>query len=719
MPSFKWDADLSKCWAMDLETQSAADLKAIGSRRYLRDPSTRIMSAAFISPHGDKFVWSPLTDMPLPLNVVKGKLPKMVEKAMRKGDVFAAHNAAGFDAWAWELLATWLPQPQWIDTMPLARASGLPGKLELIGKALGIGGKDAAGERAMKMLTKAVAKPGGVAYVVGTQALWTSMLEYNLRDVEIMVELFKECERGTREPAVLNADQKLNERGVCVDREMLLELWETWTEGEEDALRRVEILTDGQLIGADLRSHVKVKKWLESQGLRIESLERKSLEQLYDDPEEFMGDDSNGKASLVIEVLRLRQIAVRAGKGKLETALAATVEDERARNLFVYWGAHPGRWSGRGLQPHNMPRGLGKDKMDLGRALSQRPITAQSVRDCLKPDKLGKLPFLDDALATLVRPIFVAPLGKMLPVADYGAVEARCVAWLANEERLLATFRDPKKDTYCDMASMIYGREITKADEAERFVGKGVVLGCGYSMSPPKFDLTMRRVGVSLADAGVTAEQCVEAYRDAFPAIAGRKSGSRFRKGGLWRSLANAATNAVESPGTPFAAANGKVVFELRDKHLMMVLPSGRRMWYRLAKIEPVVPGYCKALGLPEIPKLTLTWQHPRGHRAQLYGGLLAENVSQATCRDLLADAFVRAEAACLFPVMHVHDELGCEADEDDVEAKTSELARLMSIGPNWSEGFPILVEAFSGKRYTKGPLPGAFKVTALNGRII
>jgi DNA polymerase len=321
---------------------------------------------------------------------------------------------------------------------------------------------------------------------------------------------------------------------------------------------------------------------------------------------------------------------------------------------------------------------------------------------------------LDDVLNALLRPVFVARPGHKLLILDYGSVEARGVAWVAGESKLLDIFADTSRDPYCEMAERIFGRPVTKADKRERHVGKEVVLGSGYGMSAPKFAARCKLLRIDLDAAGTTAEACIAAYRDTYTRIAGRQEG-KWRRGGVWKAYQAAAFAAVQEGGTHTA---GRCQFALDGRHLAITLPSGRRLIYRNASVQDRVPGYCKMLGIPEVAKPTLIYSHPRKYEGTLYGGLICENIVQAVCRDLLAAAMVRAESAGLPVVLHVHDEMVCEVPSDTAADSLAAAARIMSAPPVWADGFPIVVEGYTGTRYTKTPFAGETEVKVMGGKI-
>lgn len=731
MPEYTWEPE--KVVFVDLETQSSADIKAVGSRAYLRHSSTRLMSGVALI--GDRLLtWVPHGVGPsnletldprclLPegcdkqafLAVVDG-IPEPLARAIRDGYTFVAHNAAGFDALAWEKFYPG-PQPTWYDTIPCARAAGYPAGLDAIGEVLTGTGKDKNGQKAMHLLCEAKVTGSGVRYNVGTLPLWRDMLSYNVQDV-LLLEKVYEATLEYGESDVMVLDAAINDRGIAFDRRYLETLQDLWQEAVNSAIAQVSALTGEKLTEANIRSVPQVKKWLLDQGLKVESLNRQDMERMYADPEAFFGEiPENTDIERVVEVLKLRQSAVRITRAKLQRLAAMADADDRVRGMLVYWGAHTGRWSGRGFQPHNLARGV--SDLDVEAVI-------RGVMDPATEDRLGVIRAeaakckgnvsLDAAMTTLLRPVFCAPPGGALLTIDYAQVESRGVAWCAGEESLLDVFADPSKDSYCAMAGKVFGKPITKADTFERFIGKTLVLGAGYSLSANKFAFYCKNAGIDLAAAGVTAEECIEAYRDACPNIAGVKQGE-WRRGGLWRAYGDAALKAVRS-GTPQDA--GRCTFTMVDNCLRVYLPSGRFLTYREARVEDVVPKYAIAMGLPLKPKPTVVYRHPHGYDGSLYGGLITENVVQAICRDLLACAMLSLDGLGFKVVMHVHDEVVVEwPSVEDAGDALKVMATVMSTPPEFARSFPLAVEGHSCERYVKSPWGTSHKVKALGGRLL
>lgn len=290
-------------------------------------------------------------------------------------------------------------------------------------------------------------------------------------------------------------------------------------------------------------------------------------------------------------------------------------------------------------------------------------------------------------LSSCLRGFLRAAPGKILIAADYIAIEARGVAWLAGQEDVLDVFRSGQ-DIYLHAATKIYGREITKADKPERQIGKVATLALGYQGGVGAFQTMARAYGIKVADAD--ADRIKVAWREAHPKIVQ-----------YWYDLEQAALDAVRQPGkiTVAGAVGREIRFLKKGSFLLARLPSGRRLAYPFPVItEKEVPwgGTRPSLTYKTVDSTTRQWG-----QTDTYGGKLCENVTQAICRDLLAAAIVRLEKAGFPVVLHVHDEIVCEVDADD-ESAEARMSAIMSEVPPWAAGFPIEVESWRAVRYRK-----------------
>lgn len=693
---------------IDIETQSAADLPAVGGAAYAADASTRVLSLV-VHCNGVTHIWVPAAPLPAaptlwpagwpeePRALYRGReLPDAIRRlAADPAVAFVAHNADAFDALIWRDVVKG-PPVRWVDTIHDARAAGYPPALDDLALATLGRGKDTDGAAYMKSVTRLDAdgrtpheQPGIVAAVA----------RYNVADVLLLRDVYPHI-AGAAEPDIVAVDRAVNARGVRFDESLAARICAVSADMVADATAEIERRTAGELTAADIRSVPKMRRWLESRGVRLANLRRETVDQFLADPDAAVGDTDDAAppwevSADVLEVLRLRQSALRITGAKLSRAIASSAGRERLYGLHVYYGAHTGRWASRGVQTHNLPRGA--KGVDVPALTAPGGLTLESVR--AEAQRINAS--ADDVLSTLIRPCFIPSAGARFTVVDFASIECRGLAWAADEVGLLRAFRDDG-DPYLLTASRIFGRPCTRADVAERQIGKVVTLGCGYGMSAPRLADYCALAGVDLSAAGVTAADCVEGYRDAYAAIAGQRAGGRdgrvFRRGGLWHRYEAALTTAVAGG----VARDGRCEFRREGRAVTVRLPSGRRLFYRLARVEDRVPVY----STDGRARPTLIYESPRGERT-LYGGKIAENVIQAICRDLLAAALARLEAAGVTVVMHIHDEIVAES------ADPRRVADIVAAAPAWAAGLPVAVEGYACPRYVKSAWPGYASVTA------
>jgi DNA polymerase len=735
----------------DLESQSAADLKAVGGRLYAQDPSTRILTAVFFV-DGVYHVWIPThtttaaaaaavspgaiwphqLGSPKPIQVHYGDTPPVaVQEAVRARRTFVAHNCFGFDRFVWEAAVVdrgpaWPGNvcPPWADTVPMARAAGLRASLDAVAQDLVGEGKDA-GKRILMKHVHAERAEGGYRYpAVGAGSLEV-ILRYNVADVDLLRRAWLALEQLPVEADVIEAHDRINSRGVGVDVALAQKLVSVGGASVGRAAAKIAELTGGVLTAANLRSTKQVNEWLDSKGVRVRdyagkrTLRKDFVAQAIANPWLMLDEDAPAAAvdsidPTVFEVLRLRSAALRITSAKGERAVLRAGADGRARDLHTYHQAHTGRFSSAGIQIHNLPRPRKGVPVDLLLTLhgndGQTAAGHWSAADSeggydLVSRTLADGVNVDDALSSLLRPLFIPAPGHCFAVADYAAVECRGVAWIAGEEGLLHTLATGG-DVYKDMAARIFGVDAADVTDAQRQVGKVTILGCGYSMSAEKFGLYCGLQRIDLAAAGTSAAACVEAFRAAYPAIAGTYAGAidgvPYRSGGVWWKLAKAAMSAMTEGGVHEA---GKTRWAFDGCSLVCTLPSGRQLRYRNARVEDRIPGYAKAVG-SDRTKATLVYDGAFSEAA-LYGGKICENVVQAICRDLLATALVNCERAGLPVVLHVHDEIVAEVPVTAAAESLDTLVNVMTTAPDWAAGFPISAEGFCAPRYLKAAPKG------------
>lgn len=643
---------------VDFETRSLAPLQRVGGRAYAAANSTEVICAVALLPDGSEVVWR-----------AGDPEPTMLFEHVRAGTPVAAHNWSGFDRFIWERLE-WPTPEVTIDTARLARLAGLPGKLEKVGEILGVS-KDMEGRKFTNALSRADRKTGLLVPLREDQI--DRVVGYCRRDVEVTSMLMARIDGRivSSEASVQAADDAINERGFGFDVSLARALVEVAGAVEADDVAKAPVEP------AVLRSPAKLRRWLSDRGVQVSSVKRGELEQLLDD--DLPLD--------VVQTIQARIGQARITKTKITAGLQRVGADGRLRDLLRYHAAHTGRWSATALQPHNLPRGV---RVEIeATVLAVLDGDVQRVREIA--DDAGES--VADVLATLVRACIIPAPGKLLAVVDYSSIEARGLAWMVGDEDGLEAFRRGE-DVYKIFAQKLFGLSSpSQVTDAQRQLGKVAELGGGYQMGVAKFESYGRGFGIDWETSPLSPKEVIETWRDEHPLVAGERTGELYqehvlRSGGLWRRL---------QKNFDFVARMGgryqvdRVWIERVGADLHVELPSGRHLVYPDVRIEVVRTKWGTDKEAP-------TYRH-RGNRVSTYGGKLTENIVQAICRDLLAEALVRLEREGVPVVLHVHDEVLVEVDAAE---DLAHVERLVAVRPHWANGFPIAAEGFVAKRYRK-----------------
>lgn len=627
---------------VDFETASDVDIRKTSVYVYAERAATIVRCAAGLW-RGELYVWGhgELCDC-----CVHTPVPARYER-LPDGLVFAAHNAE-FDA---AIAARFGPHPErWIDTMAaLARRGSGPRGLDAALR-LHVGQqKDAQGQATLKQAQK--------AETVMNPCMEAHLLRYCIQDVLGLAALAEKLDllRPEPEDRVWATHFAVNRRGMKIDKAACEQLIAAQERSAVEARRKAGLRPD------ELSSPKKFLAALAREG--VEAPDTKQLTLL----------GLRGHSERVRDMIDARLSVSKSSIARLEKAISYTSEDGRLRGSHVYAGAITWRWSSRGVQTHNMKR-PNKDLIDVD-VWGDLDVAVRTVRDSEIADY--------EAYASLLRGIVVGD--PVLSVADLSGIELRMIRWLANCPSLEDLVSGV--DLYCRSASTYLGREVKKGDPA-RMIGKIANLSLQYQAGARSLGMQFDQASIDPTDFGTTAEEVVEGWRDEFPAIAGYATGDVFkgakiRRGGLWRKCQAAALHAVQHGGTAHAE---RLRYTMERDTLCCWLPSGRALRYSEAKIE-LLPRFD---GVGEV----LTFRHPHGYRAPLYGGKLAQGATQATARDILAEKLVLAEEAGLRPVAHVHDEIVCDSD------RLGDLLEIMKAPVAWAEGLVLGAEGAQGHRY-------------------
>lgn len=605
---------------IDIETRSRTDLKKLGVYKYVEDFDFYIMMAGWSIGEGTKVAVGEEEILRIP-----GLLDPSVPKV--------AHNAQ-FERVCLSTLDECLRDPaQWVDTASIAAEHGYPVSLEAAASALGAEPKDSAGTRLINLFCKP-RKDGGWNGADTHPEEWLDFLLYCEQDVETLIDVHARLGGWPTEVErlVWIADQRINDRGMRIDTELASLAQAVSFQNTEAMKFQVTELTGL----ANPGSVQQMMAWAKEVGLNLPDMQKETIAAAL---EGYLHPDHR-------EVLELRQELALAAASKYTAALERVSPDERVRGSFRFFGAHTGRWTGQGVQPQNLPREAFKTEVEQDEAILNLKLGEGTTQLELKK---------------LVRPLFLGPL----TVVDYASIEARVVAWLANEEWALQAFRDGR-DIYVETAS----RMSTPSTPLTRFQGKVAVLALGYNGGVN----SLRAMGAEGNEEELF--RLVQVWRRANPRIVK-----------LWEVMGDA----VESGGR----VGPHIRISRRGSTMKMHLPSGRAITYHEVKWER----YVVIVDGKRVHKEGWRYADPKrgGARIGTYGGRLVENATQAIARDVLAEALVRLEEAGYAVVGHVHDEVIVESED------LQNIERLMLQQPRWAKGLPLDAEGFVTDRYRKG----------------
>lgn len=658
--------------SIDLETYSDVNLKKAGLYRYVQSPAFEILLFAYSLDGAPTQVVDMAQGEKIPLEVVHALTDPQCLKH--------AYNAA----FEWYCLSKYmgvqLPPSQWRDTMLHGLYAGYTAGLDATGRALGIPEdkqKLATGKALIRYFCvpcKPTKANGGRTrnYPHHDPEKWELFKTYNGQDVVAEMEIERRLSVFPVPDFVQKqweTDLLINARGVAVDMDFCegaLELGETI---------RAQLTDEAvQLSGLQNPNSVKqLARWLSAEtGDDITSLRKETIKEL-------LGRDN---ADHVQRMLEIRQELGKTSTKKYDAIEAAVCDDGRVRGLLQFYGANrTGRWAGRLVQVQNLPRTY------------TEPL--EFARELVKGRKLDALRTVygspNDTLSQLIRTAFVAAPGNVLIDADFSAIEARVISWLADEEWRLEVFRTHGK-IYEASASQMFGVPLERIKKGNpeyslRQRGKVAELALGYQGGVP----AMRQMDTGKLLADLPDEEIkdiVDKWRNTNPKIRN-----------LWYSFNDAAIRVIQNGGSlrVRCCTFARECDCIRGTTCMTVsLPSGRKLYY----VEPSVGE--NRWGGPSITYMGMNDKNKWG-RIETYGGKLVENVVQAIARDCLAQAIEHLEAAGLPVVFHIHDEVVIDtAAFDTNDAMLDKVVKIMSTPIPWAEGLPLGADGWVGAFFKK-----------------
>ena len=660
--------------SLDFETRSRVDLKACGADNYASDPSTDIICCSFINTdNGQKWLW-----------FAGDKIPAELIAALELADTIEAHNAR-FDQMIYEYIAVddygfpVLNKEKWVCTAAQCRVNALPSSLDLATRASNAKfKKDHSGTALISKLCIPDKKTGEFNT---DPDLLVKMGKYCMRDSEAMVSMVSNLRpMSVADKRDWQVNERINDRGVLVDIEMA-ELAQQYAAIEKDELGvALSKLTDGAITKVTQTKRLLdiLKEAFKGSGKLIKCITKAS------DPTKFTLDKAaRGQllelgdeilASNYRDVIELIDQGGNSSVSKFTSMLnRGDPETGRVHGAFIFAGAgQTQRYSSKGLQMHNMRRDCySADDAEIIKTTMKQGGDVTQVSDLS----------VMDTLARLLRPTIIPAKGHKFVVGDWSAIEARVLPWLSNSaggDKALQVFRDGV-DVYIKTAIAM------GLKEKDRQIGKVANLSLGFGGAVGAFQAMAKNYGLSLPDSEV--QVYVNGWRDA------NQWAMKF-----WRQLELASVNAVRNPTEVYKAGRVRYIYipNILGGTLMCILPNATVIQYPYAKIEK---GGVTAMKASVQPKADSDDEWPR---MSLWGGFLAENITQATAACLLREVLADLDLDDLPVVGHVHDEVIMEVHESEIEDHIFWLQEAMETCPEWAEGLPLNAEPAVMDRYGK-----------------
>lgn len=666
--------------SIDLETYSTVSIGAAGSYRYILDPSFEILLFAYS-----------LDGMPVEvIDVASGQVIPLWLKNALKNSLYIKHayNAA-FEWFALSKYLGWLPPDQWRDTMLHALYCGYPASLDAAGRAMGLP-EDKKKLTTGKALIRYFCVPCKPSNANGNRtrnlpkhdpAKWKLFKEYNGQDVVTEMEIDRRLS-AFPVPAFVQkqweTDLTMNSRGVAADMEMVSGALVIGATVKSQLMAEAR-----QLSGLDNPNSIKqLARWLTEatdSDAEITSVTKETVATMLKQPQ----------PANVQRMLEIRQELGKTSTKKYDALETCIADDGRVRGLLQFYGANrTGRWAGRLVQVQNLPRTY----------THPLPPARQLVKDRNIDGLRLMYGSINDTLSQLIRTAFVATPGNVLIDADFSAIEARVISWLAGQEWRLEVFRTHGK-IYEASASQMFHVPIEKIKKgnpeyALRQRGKVAELALGYQGGVS----AMRRMdtGHNLDD---LSDDEVKGIVDRW-----RETNSMIR--GLWNIVDSAAVTVITNGGAQtIRSETTDAVITLAceldvitgTRYMTILLPSGRKLYYPSPEIG------VNRWGNPSVSYMGQNQTTKRWERVETYGGKLVENIVQAIARDCLAIAIENLEAQGLHVVFHIHDEVVIDTPAwADNDTMLDTVTKIMTKPIPWAQALPLNADGWVDKFFKK-----------------
>ena len=649
--------------SIDIETYSDIDITKTGLYKYVRSPNFKILLFAYAWDYGPVQL----------IDLTKEELPESIVAALKDPEVLKTAYNAAFEI---NCLSRFYETEvrQWECTMVHGLYAGYPAGLGLVAKVMNMP-EDKQKDRAGKALIKLFCVPRKPTkrdprtriLPADEPEKWELFKEYCRQDVVTEMAIKQKLlpyPLPETEKTYWGEDQFINYYGARIDTE-LVHGAQTIAYTEANRLtERIREITG--LVNPN--SPTQLKKWLEDQsGAPVKSLNKTDVPELIKLYDETGLDDA-------AEVLRIRQRAAKTSLKKYDAMEDAVCEDGRVRGLIQFYGTRTGRYAGRLVQVQNLPRNY-LESLDEARSLV-KAADLDAVRVFYTD--------VQDTVSQLIRTAFIPSEGRYFAVADYSAIEARVIAWLAGEDWRMKVFHGAGKIYEASASSMFHvpAEKIVKGNPEYSLRAKGKIaeLALGYQGSKGAL-VTMGALRMGIPEEELP--DIVSRWRKANPNIVS-----------LWNQLDEAVIDTVKTFREH--TIRGKITTSRDENYLFITLPSGRKLFYPGPVVDEGDFGgdQVKYEGLNQTTK---KWEYVR-----MYGGKWTENVVQAIARDCLAEALHNLIQAGYLPVFHVHDEVILEIENADTEHSLENAIAIMCQAPAWARDLPLNADGFTSSYYKK-----------------
>lgn len=644
-----------KTLSIDIETYSPEPLAKCGVYRYSQAPEFEVLLFGYSVDSGPVQVVDLAAGERIPADV----LAALTDPAVSKWAFNAQFERVCLSRYLGYPVGQYLGPDSWYCTMVWSATLGLPLSLEGVGAVLGLEKQKLKEGKGLVryFCTPAKARDGSTfrRLPADAQEKWISFKAYNLRDVETEMSIQQKLSRFPVSPEEwdnYHLDQRINDRGILLDRTLVTQAIRC-----DERFKRTHLEQARSVTGLENpNSPAQLKAWLAEKGVEAESLSKASVLELLSHAE--------GEVELA---LSLRQELAKSSVKKYTAMESVVCPDDRARGLIQFYGANrTGRFAGRLIQVQNLPQNHLPD--------------LKQARTLVRDGRFDAVELLYDSvplvLSELIRTAFIPKPGCRFFVADFSAIEARVIAWIAGEQWRQEVFAQGG-DIYCASASQMFHVPVVKhgVNGHLRQKGKIAELALGYGGSVG----ALKAMGA--LNYGLTEEELkplVDAWRQSNPRIV------KF-----WWDVDRAATTCVRDR---VPAETHGIRFLYQSGMMFIVLPSGRKLVY----VKP-------KMGVNRYGSESVTYEgvgeQKKWLRLESYGPKFVENIVQATARDILVEAMRRLEAAGYQIVMHVHDEAVIEAP---VDTSLDDICAIMGQPPAWAEGLLLRADGYVCDFYQK-----------------